>query len=187
MYTFARLTLLAAVIAAPLSTVAQDEAPKAAPAASHDSLVPAAGRQYINLSFTFSEIDEHGKVINTRRFEGITYAHSQGHEGGDYIRISDDVPVMDKEGKFAIHNVSLVSMIRYNNLYVINENHIALNIDAALSTLLPFTSEQFPITRQNSWTGNVLMPIGERKVIFSSDDLASKHVLQLDLLVTRVK
>jgi|GEM_PF-6982258 hypothetical protein len=32
----------------------------------------------------------------------------------------------------------------------------------------------------------VLMPIGERKVVSSSDDLASKHVLQLELLVTRV-
>jgi hypothetical protein len=33
----------------------------------------------------------------------------------------------------------------------------------------------------------LLMSIGERKVIFSSDDLASKHVLQLEVLVTRVK
>jgi hypothetical protein len=33
----------------------------------------------------------------------------------------------------------------------------------------------------------VLTPIGGRKVIFSSDDLASKHVLHLDLVVTRVK
>jgi hypothetical protein len=32
-----------------------------------------------------------------------------------------------------------------------------------------------------------MAPVGEHRVVFSSDDVASKHTLQLDVLVTRVK
>jgi len=56
-----------------------------------------------------------------------------------------------------------------------------------MESLLPTDDAEHPVTRTNEWAGNILMPIGERKAIFSSDDLASKHTLQLDLLVTRVR
>jgi hypothetical protein len=121
----------------------------------------------------------------------MTYAHPQGHVGQGSIHVDDSVPVVDKEGHM-VRSFSLRSDISFHHLYVVDPNHISLTVSANLSSLLfpvqvPVTEDQHPINRSNDWTGMILMPIGERKVIFSSDDLASKHVLQLELLVTRVK
>jgi len=47
-------------------------------------------------------------------------------------------------------------------------------------------SSKMPI-RQNRWMGDVEIPIGGRKVIFSSDDLSSKKTLQIELAVVPVE
>jgi hypothetical protein len=175
------IVLLAALFVTPLCIKAQ-----AAPAKDHDELIPVSEREYILLSFNLNEIDDSGKVINTRHFEAMTYAHPQGHVGQGSIRVDDSVPVFDKEGHM-VHSFSLRSNISFHHLYVIDQNHITLTVSADISSLLPTADEEHPINRSNEWTGMIMMPIGERKVIFSSDDLSSKHILQMELLVTRVK
>jgi hypothetical protein len=194
MRTFVRIALLATLFATPLCIKAQTMPAKEAvvpPGEYHDDLIPVSERQYIHLSFNLNELDENGKVINTRHFEAMTYAHPQGHDGGGTIHVDDNVPVIDKEGHM-VRSFSLRSDISFHHLYVIDQSHISLTVSADISSLLfpqqvPITDDEHPINRSNNWTGMVLMPIGERKVIFSSDDLASKHVLQLELLVTRAK
>jgi hypothetical protein len=189
---FARLTLLAMLFAVPLCAMAQSgsakpSTPPPAPVGpEHDDYLPIADRMYIKLSFTLSELDEHGKVINTRRFEGITFAHPQGHNNTTSISMKDRVPMLDKNGNATTY-IDLNSKISYRQIYVIDENHVALSVEGDLSSLLPADNTEHPVIRNNDWSGNVLMPIGERKVLFSSDDLSSKHTLQLDLLVTRVR
>jgi hypothetical protein len=191
MRNFACLTLLAILFAAPLCAMAQDDSarkttPPSIPTGwEHDAYLPIASRIYIKLSFTLSELDEHGKVINTRRFEGVTFAHPQGHQDQDSILMRDRVPLPDKEGHFS-NGVDLTSRINYSHIDVIDDTHIALSVQGNVDSLLTSDNAEHPVTRHNEWSGDVLMPIGERKVIFSSDDLASNHVLQLDLLVTRV-
>lgn len=192
MRNFARLTLLAMLFAAPLCVMAQDASAKPTmpavlpPGASRDDYLPIATRLYIKLSFTLNELDEHGKVINTRRFEGITYAHPQGHNDEASISMRDRIALLGKDGRVS-QFTDLNSKISYSHVYVIDENHVALSVQGSMESLLPTDNTEFPVTRTNEWSGNVLMPISERKVIFSSDDLASKHTLQLDLLVTRVR
>jgi hypothetical protein len=194
MRTFVRIALLATLFASPLFIKAQTTPAKEAavpPGEYHDDLIPVSERQYIHLSFNLNELDENGKVINTRHFEAMTYAHPQGHDGGGTIHVDDNVPVIDKEGHM-VRSFSLRSDISFHHLYVIDQSHISLTVSADISSLLfpqqvPITDDEHPINRSNNWTGMVLMPIGERKVIFSSDDLASKHVLQLELLVMRAK
>ena len=192
MRNFVRLTLLATLFATPLCAMAQNDSAKPATPPpipmdwSHDDYLPVAARVYIKLSFTLSELDEHGKVINTRRFEGITFAHPQGHNNEASISTKDQVPVLDKDGHVSRY-IPLSSKISYSHVYVIDETHVALSVQGNLDSVLPTDKEEYPVTRTNEWSGNVLMPVGERKVLFSSDDLASKHTLQLDLLVTRVR
>jgi len=192
MRNLARLMLLATLFAAPLCAMAQNDSAKPAtplPAPvgeNHDAYLPIAGRLYIKLSFTLSELDEHGKVINTRRFEGITYAHPQGHDNEASISMRDRVALLGKDGRVSQY-ADLNSKISYSHVYVIDENHVALSVQGSMESLLPTDDAEHPVTRTNEWAGNILMPIGERKAIFSSDDLASKHTLQLDLLVTRVR
>ena len=192
MRNFVRLTLIATLFVAPLCAMAQNDSAKPATSSpipidyTHDDYLPVAARVYIKLSFTLSELDEHGKVINTRRFEGITFAHPQGHNNEASISTKDQVPVVDKDGHVSRY-ISLSSKISYSHVYLIDESHIALSVQGNLDSLLPTDKEEYPVTRNNNWTGDVLMPVGERKVLFSSDDLASKHTLQLDLMVTRVR
>jgi hypothetical protein len=194
MRTFVRIALLATLFVTPLCIKAQTAPTKEAPVSPgehHDDLIPVSEREYVHLNFNLNELDENGKVINTRHFDAMSYAHPQGHEGGGEIRVNDSVPVVNKEGQF-VQSFSLRSDISFGHLYVIDPSHISLTVSADTSSLLfptvvPVADDEHPIIRSNNWTGMVLMPIGERKVIFSSDDLASKHVLQLELLVTRVK
>jgi hypothetical protein len=194
MRTLASIALLATLFAMPLCIKAQTAPAKEAavpPGEHHDELTPVSEREYIHLSFNLNELDENGKVINTRHFDAMTYAHPQGHDGGGTIHVDDNVPVTDKEGHM-VRSFSLRSDISFSHLYVIDQNHISLTVSADTSSLLfptvvPVADDEHPVIRSNNWTGMVLMPIGERKVIFSSDDLASKHTLQLELLVTRAK
>jgi hypothetical protein len=192
MHNFARLTLLAMLFAAPLCAMAQNDSakpttPPLAPIGeNHDAYLPVADRMYIKLSFTLSELDEHGKIINTRRFEGVTYAHPQGHDSEGAISSNDRITLLDKEGHIS-RFFTLTSKISYSHVYVIDQNHVAISVQGSLESLVPTEDAERQGTRTNEWSGNVLMPVGERKVIFSSDDLASKHTLQLDLLVTRVR
>jgi hypothetical protein len=192
MRRIACIALLATLIATPFCIKAQTVEAKDAAVPHgehHDELVPVSERQYVHLSFNLNELDENGKVINTRHFDAMTYAHPQGHDGQGSIHVEDSVPVLDKEGH-AVRNVSLCSDISFSHLYVIDQRHISLTVSANISDLLfpvvvPVADDAHPIIRSNHWRGMVLMPIGERKVVFSSDDLASKHVLQVELLVTR--
>ena len=43
-----------------------------------------------------------------------------------------------------------------------------------------------PMIRQNRWTSNVVVPLKKPTVIFSSDDLTTKHQMQLELTATPI-
>src|SRR5580698_9292950 len=177
MHNFARLTLLVTLFAAPLCAMAQNDSAKPATpplvpiGENHDAYLPVADRMYIKLSFTLNELDEHGKVINTRRFEGVTYAHPQGHDSEGSISMRDRVTLYNKDGRVSNNSYAeLNSKISYSHGFVIDQNHVAFTVWGNLESLVPTDDVEHPVTRNNDWAGNVLMPIGERKVIFSSDD-----------------
>lgn len=75
-----------------------------------------------------------------------------------------------------------------NTFQVLSATRVVMNIRAELSSLDPSSDQTKgqPVIRQNKWSGNEQMVLGERKVIFSSDDLTSKNKLQIELTVTRV-
>ncbi len=159
------------------------EAAAAAPAAVSDSWSEA---QFFELHFTVREVDEHGTVINARSFEAMTYglADNKSSSQGD-IRQEAEVPVL-KDG-VAIRYVQLLTKINFGRIRMIDPRHLELNITTNIQSLLPGESSTSPVTRDIEWSGDVMAPVGEHRVVFSSDDVASKHTLQLDVLVTRVK
>lgn len=71
---------------------------------------------------------------------------------------------------------------------------LALRIDAAISSIPqdPASGIQYsptsgpPTVRDNRWGSNVLVPIKKPTVIFSSDDVTSKHQMQLELTATPI-
>jgi type II secretory pathway component GspD/PulD (secretin) len=65
---------------------------------------------------------------------------------------------------------------------------LRLVVNASVSSLAPALegSAAGPIIRQNTWTAEVLIPIGKPSVIFSSDNVENKGRTQLELTATRM-
>jgi hypothetical protein len=72
--------------------------------------------------------------------------------------------------------------------HVLSATRVEMTISAELSSF-DSSSDQTktqPGIRQNKWSGDEQMVLGERKVIFSSDDLTSKNKVQVELTVSRM-
>jgi hypothetical protein len=65
------------------------------------------------------------------------------------------------------------------------QGDLALNVSAEISTAT--TAQKQPLIRQTKWSSNVILPLGKPTVIFSSDDVASKGQMQLELTATPVR
>jgi hypothetical protein len=49
------------------------------------------------------------------------------------------------------------------------------------------TAPNQPVIRQNRWDAAVLIPLNKPTIIFSSDDVTTKHKLQLELTASLIK
>ncbi len=63
-----------------------------------------------------------------------------------------------------------------------------LRVDADVSSAVQesTTTANLPFVRQNKWASNVIVPLKKTTVIFSSDDLTSKHQMQVELTATPI-
>jgi hypothetical protein len=138
------------------------------------------------VSFVARELDENGKVVNSRRYDTMT---GLMNGRGSTIRTGAKVPVtvIGKSGTDEMVYVDVGVSFDVNHPRIVNGNHLAMQVKCEISSLDPATRDPSkPMIRQNVWTGDVVVPVGEHKVIFSSDDLASKRTMQIEVTVTRV-
>ena len=172
---------VALLAVAGLSVQAQEAAP-----ASNAVSDPWSEAQFFELHFTVREVDEHGTLLNARSFEAMTYGLADNKSTSlGVVRQEAEVPVL-KDG-VAIRYIELLTKINFGRIRMTDAKHLELNVTTDIQSLLPGESASSPVTRSVEWTGDVMVPIGEHRIVFSSDDVASKHTLQLELLVTRVK
>lgn len=140
------------------------------------------------LTFVVQEADESGKVVNSRRYNTMATVGSPKGGGGS-IRAGARVPV--KTGGGATPTFTYLETganFDANNARILKSNYLALQVTAEISSFDTVTAfEGEPRIRQNRWTGNVEVPIGGHKIIFSSDDLSSKKKMQVELTVTPVE
>lgn len=142
------------------------------------------------LAFVVRETDEKGKALNSRAYETLICTSPQSKEPNASIRAGARVPVPTSSGgtQFTYLDVGVnFDVLRF---HVLSANRVAMNIHAEVSSVDPAAKEvvDHPIIRQNKWSGEDQQAVlGERKVIFSSDDLTSKIKLQVELRVTRVE
>ena len=137
------------------------------------------------VSFVARELDENGKVVNSRRYDTMTGLA----DGRGTIRTGAKVPVtvIEKGGTFENTYVDVGVSFDVNHPRIVNGNHLAMQVKCEISSIDPATRDPSkPMIRQNVWVGDVQVPFGEHKVIFSSDDLASKRTMQIEVTVTRV-
>ena len=145
---------------------------------------PAQDERSFQLTFTARELDENGKVVNARKYDTMTTAESSKWGGVSNIRTGARIPVPTGANTFTYTDVGAnfdVSRVR-----ILKGNRLVMWVSAEISSFDATRTEANPTIRQNRWAGDVEIPIGGRKVIFSSDDLSSKKALQIELAVTPV-
>lgn len=188
-----RRVLMCAVLAVAASCYGQQAEDKSKPdppetkTQSVQAEAPQVERSF-QLIFVVQEVNESGKIVNSRRYDTMATVGSPKGGGGS-IRAGARVPIKTGGGATPMFTyVEMGANFDANNPHIIQDNHLALQVTAEISsfdTETPFEGE--PRIRQNRWTGNVEVPIGGHKIIFSSDDLSSKKKMQIELTVTPVE
>lgn len=64
-----------------------------------------------------------------------------------------------------------------------SQNDLSFQITVEVSSLSQ-DAGQIPVVRQNKWSSEVIVPLKKPTVMFSSDDVTTKHVLQLEVTAT---
>jgi len=134
--------------------------------------------KYFHLDFVVKELDG-GKVINVRHYSTTTMA-------GDYtctIRSGNKVPVQSGSATGLTYIDVGVNIDGRDPKEI--EGSLALSVTAEISVAA--TSSSPPLIRQTKWSSNVIVPIGKPTVIFSSDDVATKGQMQLELTATAIQ
>ncbi|MEO8737748.1 MAG: hypothetical protein ABI380_14560 [Edaphobacter sp.] len=154
-----------------------------------NSAVQELGKdQRFRLTFVLRETDENGKVLNSREYEAMIGAIPRQGNPNVSIRngIRMPVPTSPTNSSYTYQDVG--ANFDINSFTVVSSNRVALNVSAEVSNIDSAAKNPVnpPLIRQNKWTGNEQIVLGERKVIFSSDDLTSRNKMQVELTVTRV-
>ena len=137
----------------------------------------AAPAKFYKLDFVVKEV-EGTKVLNTRSYSFLT---STPITSGCQIRTGNKVPVAG--GGYLDVGVSI-------DCYEVKETQLGLSIGVAADISSIPAESQVPVSgqviRQNKWRSVVVVPLKKPTVIFSSDDLTSKHQMQLELTATPI-
>jgi hypothetical protein len=156
------------------SLVAQDKAPK-------------PPEHFYHLVFQIEETDNAGNVINSRSYAGAAVTENSR---GWAIKTGTKIPLVTagKGEKSEIQYIDVGVNIEFQDA-VEEGSKLHLVVNASISSLAaaPDTATADPIIRQNTWSSEVLIPVGKPTVIFSSDNLESKGRTQVELTATRIE
>lgn len=182
-----RFLFVMVMITATLPGYAQQ--PTAAEADHAKPLVQQKGHeQHFKLTFVVREVDERGKVLNSREYTTSADDSNFGAPNAS-IRTGARVPTSTAMGN-QWQYVEVGVNFDVSRLQVLAPTKVGMVVAADLSsfdTSSDSTKNRPPEIHQNKWTGNEQMTLGQPKVIFSSDDLTSKNKVQVELTVTEVK
>jgi hypothetical protein len=146
---------------------------------------------YYRLNLTVEEINDAGKVDNTRSYVATLVTRSGAEQ---QIRTGSRIPI-------ATGTASGGTQFQYIDIGVnfdvrgVKEtgDKLSFNLKAEISSLgqeqhagtgTPISD---PVIRQNRWESSVLIPVGKPTVVFAADDLDSKGKMQVELTATKVE
>jgi hypothetical protein len=139
-----------------------------------------------HLSFVVQELDN-GRVINSRAYSMI-----MSEMGQSSIRAGEKVPYSSTTGaNTEWQQIDVGVNIDCRGLQA-TANGVSLNIKADISSVMESHGANspppsLPIIRNNQWESNVVLPLKQPSVLFSSDDPASKRTMQLQLTITPIR
>jgi|SRR5579871_1301441 len=140
--------------------------------------------KYFHLDFAVKDLDG-GRVVTARHYT-TTAVTGDVTPLSCTIRTGSKVPVQTSSngpssGAFTYLDIGV--NIDCRSAREIG-NSLAVSVAAELSDAA--STNPVPVIRQTKWSSNVIVPIGKPTVIFSSDDVASKGQLQLELTATPI-
>ncbi len=183
-------SLLLLIPAIAFSAEAQNKTDKA-PAAT----ASAQPVHYYHFDFAVESLDAAGKVVNSRSY--TTTVDTEPHYLTS-IRTGSRVPIItgsvDAKGTpmNEFQYVDLGVKLDVRDVHEVGQQ-LAFDLTANLSgvaslaqTADPKLDHEHPVISQNTWLSRVLVPIGTRTVVFTSDSLDSKGSTRVVVTVTPV-
>jgi hypothetical protein len=144
----------------------------------------AAPTKFYKLEFVVKETDG-AKVLNARTYSvmvsGVVVSGEREIATGSCsIRTGNRVPYSTgKENTYLDVGVNI-------DCRSVREAPSGLNlrVDTDISSVAQESNP--PVVRQNKWDSNVTVPLRKPVVVFSSDDLTSRHQMQLEITATPI-
>jgi hypothetical protein len=168
--------ILTIAVLTPRSTFAQ--------ANTDDNTTPSLEKHY-HLYFVVKEA-EAGKVINSRSYSMII-----GINDHAAIRSGTHVSVNMSSGPNTSQYVQIDVGVKIDCYHAKEfNNRLTLQVTAEISSIAEPNEGSHPggpLVRQNRWESNVVILLKQPTTIFSSDDLASKRNMQLEITATPIK
>lgn len=143
------------------------------------------------LKFVVKEL-EGGKVINSREYSTYLAGGSKETMGTSSIRTGSKVPIPSGPSsaftQYTYIDIGVNIDIRGDR---VEDGKLYCFIKADITSIDSSAGHEntdFPkVVRQNLWSSPVFAPLGKPITLFSSDDVASRRTMQLELTATEVK
>jgi hypothetical protein len=181
-----KMTMGVTALAMVLTSVggrAQDSAKDAA---------PASEEHYYRLNLTVEEINDAGKVENTRSYFETVVTGRGGAQG--QIRAGSRIPIATgaHDGATQFQYVDVGVNVDVRQVKEVGEK-LSFSLTAEVSSLaqeehtVAGSPVGDPVIRQNKWDSSVLIPVGKPTLVFSADDLDSKGKMQVEVTAVKVE
>lgn len=135
--------------------------------------------KFYKLDFILKELDG-SKTLSSRSYS-LT-ASTDPHSSRSSLRTGSKVPVT-AGSSFSYIDVG-VSIDCWNVKETAGGLSMSVTADVSSVPPEPAPAQAVPVVRQNRWGSDVVVPLKKPTVIFSSDDLTTKHVMQLEVTAT---
>lgn len=161
---------------------------------------PEFKAHYYRLEFVIQELGSDDKPTNSRTYSTTVSTGRNDHYGA--IRTGSRVPIItgalhgptgtsESKLEFQYQYLDVGVSIDTENVHE-NDGQLSMLVKAEVSSLADSAHTSAsdlpndPVIRQNMWQASVLIPIGKRTVVFSSDALENKGGMQLSITATRL-
>jgi len=150
-------------------------------------------QHFYRLNLVVKELDETGKVINTRGYFMTVATTKPGHNETQMIKTGSRIPVLagssgPNGGPAEFQYIDLGMNLAVRDVRETSDT-LSFTLVAEISSIARQTEVAGmgePVIRQNSWNSMVAIPIGKPTVVGSSDDLDSKGKMEVEVTATRV-
>jgi hypothetical protein len=151
---------------------------------------PATPEHFYRLNLTVEEINDAGKMDNTRSYIATIRT---GHGSEQQIRTGSRIPIAtgSHDGSTQFQYVDVGVNFDVHEAKEVGDK-LSFTLKAEVSSLAQDAHTSAgtvsdPVIRQNRWESSVLIPVGKPTLVFSADDLDSKGKMQVELTAVKVE